>query len=66
MDTLQITKIDLPIGLSDEDVSAELIKRIRKLRWIGMEGEAEKIQHELRRFPAALCDSVLADPDGAD
>ena len=33
--------------------TADLVKRIRKLRWIGMEQEAAKLQLVLRRFPPA-------------
>jgi hypothetical protein len=65
MITSQETKT-LPTGLSDEDASAELVKRIRKLRWIGMDDEAEKLQRELKRLPVTLCGSVLADPYGTD
>jgi hypothetical protein len=52
--------------LTDEDATTELVKRIRKLRWIGMEDEAEKIQHELMNIPAVMRGSVLADPYGTD
>jgi hypothetical protein len=31
--------------------SAELIKLIRKLRWIGLEDEARQLQAVLNRFP---------------
>ena len=31
---------------------AELIKLIRKLRWIGLEDEARQLQAALNRFPA--------------
>jgi hypothetical protein len=31
--------------------SAELIKLIRKLRWIGLEEEARQLQAVLNRFP---------------
>jgi hypothetical protein len=32
--------------------SAELVKLIRKLRWIGLEDEARQLQAVLNRFPA--------------
>ncbi len=32
--------------------SAELVKLIRKLRWIGLEDEARQLQTALDRFPA--------------
>jgi hypothetical protein len=39
--------------------SNELVKLIRKLRWIGMDDEAERLQVELTRRHAAA-DSVVA------
>jgi hypothetical protein len=39
--------------------SNELVRLIRKLRWIGMEDEAERLQAELGRREAAA-DSVVA------
>ena len=40
--------------------SNELVKLIRKLRWMGMDEEAKKLQNELTRRRATLVDSVLA------
>jgi hypothetical protein len=37
----------------DEKVSNDLVKQIRKLRWIGMDGEAEFLQITLRHLQAA-------------
>jgi hypothetical protein len=48
----------------EQRASSELVKLIRKLRWIGMEREAERLQTVLRRTPAA--DSVLAAPHDTD
>ena len=56
----------VPDESHEEDSSVELVKRIRKLRWIGMEDEAEKVQRELKRSPADLRSSVLADPNSTD
>ncbi len=39
--------------------SDELIKLIRKLRWIGMDDEAERLQTELTRRHTAIADSVV-------
>jgi hypothetical protein len=39
--------------------SNDLVKLIRKLRWIGMDDEAERLQSELTRRHAAA-DSVVA------
>lgn len=45
--------------------SNELIKLIRKLRWVGMDEEARGLQKELTRREAAG-DSVLATPAETD
>ncbi len=42
----------------------QLIKLIRKLRWMGMEEEAERVQSALRGGPPA--DSVVAAPHDTD
>ena len=49
---------------AEQRASSELVKLIRKLRWIGMEREAEQLQTVLCRIPAA--DSVLAAPHDTD
>lgn len=46
--------------LSDTRVSNDMIKLIRKLRWIGMDEEAQKLQTELTQREAAAADSVIA------
>ena len=38
---------------TNEKVSNDLVKQIRKLRWIGMDGEAESLQITLRHMQAA-------------
>ncbi len=38
----------------------DLIRLIRKLRWMGMEEEAERVQSELAQCGARPADSVLA------
>jgi hypothetical protein len=40
--------------------SNELVKLIRKLRWMGMEEEAQGLQNELEQRHATRADSVLA------
>jgi len=49
-----------PNGLGEERTSNELVKQIRKLRWMGLEEEAETVENQLilRRVHAA--DSVIA------
>jgi hypothetical protein len=49
-----------PDGLGEQRTSNELVKQIRKLRWMGLEEEAETVENQLilRRVHAA--DSVIA------
>jgi hypothetical protein len=42
-----------PSAPIDEKVSNDLVKQIRKLRWIGMENEAELLQVTLRHLQGA-------------
>jgi hypothetical protein len=44
--------------------SADLVKQIRKLRWIGMEEEARRLQIALSGMPAA--DRVLSEAQDTD
>jgi hypothetical protein len=44
--------------------SSELVKRIRKLRWMGMEEEAERVETALSGISPS--DSVLAAPHETD
>src|SRR5436309_15580911 len=57
--TLQQPKLHDPP--ENESGANDLVKRIRKLRWMGMEEEAERLQAELTRKCAAA-DSVIATP----
>jgi hypothetical protein len=47
-------------GFGEQRTANELVKLIRKLRWMGLEREAEKVENQLilRRVQAA--DSVIA------
>ena len=47
-------------------VSTRLIERIRKLRWIGMEDEANLLKAELASFDVSPVDTVLAEPRDTD
>ena len=38
--------------------SSEIVKLVRKLRWVGLEGKAEQLEKELEQVPAT--DTVLA------
>jgi hypothetical protein len=44
----------------------ELVKLIRKLRWVGLEDEAERLQTELTRRHGAAADCVVAMPRETD
>jgi hypothetical protein len=46
--------------------SNELVKMIRKLRWMGMEVEAEKLQSELTLCDVPAADSVVAESRETD
>jgi hypothetical protein len=46
--------------------SNELIRLIRKLRWMGMDDEAAGLQNELGQRRSADADSVLATPRDTD
>jgi hypothetical protein len=48
----------------EQRAAAELVKRIRKLRWIGMEEEAEQLQITLSRTGFTNC--VFAEPQDTD
>jgi hypothetical protein len=48
-----------------ESGTNDLVKRIRKLRWMGLEEEAERLQQELTRR-SADSDCVIATPRETD
>jgi|HubBroStandDraft_6_1064221.scaffolds.fasta_scaffold560841_2 hypothetical protein len=51
----------------DQRTSSELVKLIRKLRWIGMEPEAEGVEAQLALLrPVSLADSAFAGPHDTD
>ena len=49
---------------AEQRASNELIKLIRKLRWMGMDGEARRLQVALNGAPKA--DTVIAEPRETD
>jgi hypothetical protein len=55
---------DLPDVSPDQRASNDIIKLIRKLRWMGMEGEAERLRKALAGMPRL--DSVVAEPRETD
>jgi hypothetical protein len=50
----------------EQKAAREVVKLIRKLRWIGMEREAEQLQTALGGFPPDKRASLLADPHSTD
>ena len=53
-------------GLGEQRTSNELVKQIRKLRWMGLDKDAQKVENQLslRKVPAA--DTVIAGSDETD
>jgi len=43
----------------EQQVSSDLAERIRKLRWLGMQREADELQMTLRRVPHTDCVVVM-------
>jgi len=48
----------------ESKASSELIRRIRKLRWAGLDDEADKLEKQLSECSKA--DTVLATPTDTD
>jgi hypothetical protein len=55
-----------PPDVSAQHQANELIRLIRKLRWMGMEEEAERVHAELAQCGAQPADSVVAAPRETD
>jgi hypothetical protein len=49
-----------PDGLGEQPTANELVKLIRKLRWMGLEREAEKVEDQLILRKVQAADSVIA------
>ena len=47
-------------GSAEQRASNELVKLIRKLRWLGMEKEAKKVENQLTLCNVLAADSVVA------
>jgi hypothetical protein len=61
------TLIDEHLDVSTvERTSSELVKMVRKLRWIGMEDEAKQLETALSSFPADERETVSAGPHSTD
>ena len=57
---------DTPETLVEKVSSDETVKRIRKLRWIGMIDEARSLELQLKRIPAVGKAGALAGPYSTD
>jgi hypothetical protein len=53
-------------NISPKSASTDLVKLLRKLRWIGMEEEARQLEIALSRFPPEQTATVLADAPSTD
>ena len=49
-----------PDDSAEQQTSNDLVKLIRKLRWMGMENEAERVQVELEQIPFDFTHSLHA------
>ena len=59
MPTLHEQRGRAPAFSAEEQVSSDLVNRIRKLRWMGMQQEAEELQMTLCRVPHSDCVIVV-------
>jgi hypothetical protein len=59
-----LTDQSTPDASVEERAVNDMIKRIRKLRWIGLDGEAQGVARQMRGVQ--LADSVLAAPSDTD
>jgi hypothetical protein len=52
---------ELPDVSLEQQFLVDLAKRVRKLRWIGMEDEARILATELEKVPPAIRHSILGE-----
>jgi len=57
--------VQLEVTIAQRQAS-EVIKLIRKLRWIGLESEARELQEVLVRLPSPRSGSLVAGPHSTD
>ena len=53
-------------ALTEQSASNELVKLVRKLRWMGMQEEAVAVQRKLARHRIAPADCVIATSHDTD
>jgi hypothetical protein len=57
----------MPVDVTPEQKAAcEVIKLVRKLRWIGLDAEAKELQLVLKEFSPERRGSMLACPHSTD
>ena len=52
--------------LNEQRGSDEMVRLIRKLRWVGLESEAKSMQRELTARAVPAADTVVATPRETD
>lgn len=57
---------DIPETVVEKVSSDETVKRIRKLRWMGLIDEARSLELQLKRMPAVGKAGALAGPYSTD
>ena len=57
---------EAPESHPDETTSNAVLKLIHKLRWAGMDDEAERLLKDFKRKRVAAHNSVLATPNDTD
>jgi hypothetical protein len=57
---------DSVVTLSDQRPACEWAKLIRKLRWIGLEDEARRLEQAVSTVPPEQRGSVSAEPSSTD
>jgi hypothetical protein len=65
MKRAQLSQRIVDVG-PEQKAAREVVKLIRKLRWIGLEREARELQTALNEFPSDKRASVLAGPHSTD
>ena len=53
-------------AVAAQEAAYELVELVRKLRWIGLDDEAHRLQEALSAIPASQRASVLATPASTD
>ena len=49
-----------PDGLGEQRTSNELVKLIRKLRWMGLDNDAKRLEYQLSLREVSAADIVVA------